>query len=288
MTSTSRWRFARALSGALAFLAAASAGAADDAPVVAGPFEIVPRVKKIGSGRFPNLTANPFGRAPVTVFSVKHRGRAVVAADDQDEFWDALVLEGAPRPTVIAAVDAVYLFTEDAGRLRVETLAAARGDIATLQWLDAKGGQPDEPRLVTLRSRTGESRTLAGGTLLLLNSCVVLDVATIRTYPVRFDDADGKLGGYVGPNEPAKSISPGRTQLVVVGSRSRDDRVEYALLAAEYATGRIRAVPFDRTVTRFGSAWDATPDWVARYFQWTRQADGAERLEPRTGAVPRP
>src|SRR5262249_59421863 len=141
---------------------------------------------KIGAGGFPNATTSPFGRMAVTVFAVKHRGRAVVAeagGERIDQYFDALVLEGAPRPAVIAAVAGVYLFTEDGGRLRVETLAPSRNDAATLQWLDARGGQPDAPRLVTIRSRVREPRTFGGGTLLLLNGHVVLDVAAPRAHP---------------------------------------------------------------------------------------------------------
>ena len=228
---------------------------------------------------------------PAAVFTVKHNGRSAVASagkEKVEQFWDALVLEGGPRPAVVAAVTGVYLITEEAGRPRVETLAPPRTDTATLQWLDAAKGQPAAPRVVTIRLRTGEPRTLGGGTLLLLNGEAVLDVKTLRAYPVSFSSPGAELDGYSGSNEQVRAVSPGRTQLVVVGSRHENDRYEYALIAADYASGRVYAVPFDRTSTRVQSVWDATPDWFAHSFEWTRRPDGAERITARKSVAPRP
>ena len=267
------------------------ARAAAEAPTVAGPFEIAPRPKKIAAGGFPNTSGNPFARKTVTVFGVKYRGKPVAMPGEKvriDEFWDVVVLQAAPRPAVLAALGGVYLMTEDNGQLRAVELAEPSSDIASIQVLDGQDGQPSEPRLVTIRNREGEPRVIAGGTLLLLNRSAVLDVRTLKSFPVRFDDHRGSLKDYNASGEPVRAVSPGRTQLVAVGNRDRNGRYEYALIAAEFATGRLYAVPFDRTATRFESVWDATPDWMRHYFAWTTAPDGREQLALRKGVAPRP
>jgi hypothetical protein len=267
------------------------ARAAAEPPTVAGPFEITPRPKKISAGGFPNTSSNPFARTTVTVFGVKYRGKPVAVPGDKtriDEFWDAVILQAAPRPAVLAALGGVYLMTEDNGQLRTVELAESSSDIASIQILDGQDGQPSGPRLVTIRNREGEPRAIAGGTLLLLNRSAVLDVRTLKSFPVRFDDHRGSLDDYNASGEQVRAVSPGRTQLVAVGHRDRRGGYEYALIAAEFATGRLYAVPFDRTATRLESVWDATPDWMRHYFAWTTAPDGREQLALRKGVAPRP
>src|SRR5262249_45497505 len=89
-------------------------------------------------------------------------------------------------------------------------------------------------------------------------------------------------------NSPVKAMSPGGTQLVFVGNRYDEGRFDYALVVAEWASGRVYAVPFDRTALRFESVWDATPEWIARHFAWTRTPAGAERVRLRAHQKPEP
>jgi hypothetical protein len=50
----------------------------------------------------------------------------------------------------------------------------------------------------------------------------------------------------------------------------------------------VYAVPFDRTALRFESVWDATPEWIARNFEWTRAPNGVERVQLRKDFKPPP
>jgi hypothetical protein len=285
--------FARSATIAAGCAIGASAFAADlPRTTSAGPFDVVMRPTKIGSGGFPNRTSNPFARVTVTVFDVRYRGKRVAVADGKtsiDEFWEAKVLAGAPRPAVLVAQTGVYLLSERDARLDVQVLAPATTDIARWQWLDARSGQPGPEFSVTIRDASAEPPATGGGRLLLLNRTRVLDVAGLASYAVSVNSHENveRIGGYNAGNEQARALSPRATQYVSVGSRYADGMFEYALVAAEYASGRVYAVPFDRNALRFESVWDATPEWIAHHFEWTDDA-GAERLALRTGAKPMP
>jgi hypothetical protein len=90
-----------------------------------------------------------------------------------------------------------------------------------------------------------------------------------------------KLDGFHAGNVEVKALSPGRTQIVFVGDRRKGDLYEYALVVFDFATGGAYTVPFDSNALRFESVWDATPAWLAQYFEWTREAAGAERIRLR-------
>lgn len=62
----------------------------------------------------------------------------------------------------------------------------------------------------------------------------------------------------------------------------------YAPVVSDFATGRSYAVPFDRTALRFETIWDATPEWLARNFEWTHDAAGADLLRVRPNLKPPP
>jgi hypothetical protein len=60
------------------------------------------------------------------------------------------------------------------------------------------------------------------------------------------------------------------------------------LVLVEYATGRVYAVPFDRSALHLESVWDATPEWLSRNFEWTRDSQrgrGGAAPTGRTGSV---
>ena len=197
-----------------------------------------------------------------------------------DRFSDARVLDGAPQPAVLASEAGTYLIRERDGRLAVDVLAPSTTDMASWQWLDGASGQPLPERNIGVRDGSGDPRIERGGRLMLLNHQVVLDVTTLEHYPLGVNTSENlqKLDDYYAGNEPARALSPGRTQLVLVGNRRVDDRFEYALVAVEYTTGRMYAVPFDRNALHFESVGDATPEWIARNFEWTRDGHGVEQV----------
>ncbi len=276
-----------------AALTAVSCAAADLGRTTIGGFEIEARGAKISSGTFPNISANPFARTTVTLFAVRHRGKSVVITDGKErvaEFWEAKVLDGASRPAILVAQTGAYLLTERQGELDVQVLAPATTDLARWQWLDSRNGQPGPEFNITIRNAGEESRLASGGRLLLVNRQRVLDVAALRSYPVAINSYENVelTGGYNAGNEQARALSPGGSQFVAVGSRYVDGAFDYAVVAVEYATGRLYAVPFDRNALRFQSVWDATPDWIAHYFEWSKNPDGREKLALRKSAQPLP
>src|SRR5262245_2024159 len=265
--------------------------AADTERFTSGPFEIATVMKRIGAGGFPNTSANPFARTSVTNFTLKYKGKPMIIESKTgklDSFLDAWFLDGAPRPTVLLALGGAYLVTEEPGGLKTQVLSEGNTDIATIQWLDAVNGQPAEPHNVTIRDARGQPHNLSGGKLLFINRHRVLDLSALRSYAINLYDGASNLYDYNASNEPARALSPGRSQYVLVGNRRRNEQYEYALICVDFANNRGYAVPFDMTATRIESVWEVTPDLIAHYFQWTKQADGAERLSLKKNVTPLP
>src|SRR4030095_10033499 len=246
-----------------------------------GPFEISTVMKRIGAGGFPNTSANPFARTSVTNFTLKYKGKPVVIESKGgrlDSFLDAWFLDGATQPAVLLALGGVYLVTEEQGGFKAQVISSGSTDTASIQWLDAVNGQPREPHDVTIRDARGKSHNLSGGKFLLISRNRVLDVSSPPCFSINLYAAASNLDDFNASNEPARALSPGRSQYVLVGNRRRNDQFEYALVCVDFAKNRGYAVPFDMAATRIESVWDVTPDFIAHYFQWTKQPDGAERL----------
>ena len=266
-----------------------------------GGFTIETRTRRIGAGGFPNTSANPFAKTTISEYRVLVGGKPLSTAharredantevefeETVDTFWDVRVIAGAPRPALIAATTGIWLVTLEDDGPRVRLLAAPRQDLATWQWLDAENGAPGAEKSASVRDSRAEPRTLGGGTLLMLSHAGVLDVTTLAYHPLRLDSYEQtqSVNGFGAGQQPVRAVSPGRTQVVLVGSRYVDGFYEYAIVTAELASGKLRHVPFDSNATRFLGAEDATPAWLAHWFEWSRAPDGAERLAPRAHAV---
>jgi hypothetical protein len=120
---------------------------------------------------------------------------------------------------------------------------------------------------------------------LLLNDGVVLDVQTLQSWPLDFFANRAVLDEFRAgsANEAwAYFLSPGRSQIVFVGSRPRQTGgdFEYALLVAEMASNRMYLVPFGPDLVRFDLLKDPTPAWLARHFFWGHDEAGREHLQP--------
>ncbi|MFO0689519.1 MAG: hypothetical protein U0900_12505 [Myxococcota bacterium] len=268
-----------------------SAGADEADATVArrGGFEIRPAPRRIGAGGFPNVF-RPFARQTVSEWTVRHRGEPVrIATADGaiERFDEAWFLEGTEKPAVLAAAGDFFLIAEARGRVEVVPIAPGQGGVlATWQWLDAKGGQPDEEASIGLRDRRGEPRSLAGGTLLLLDGSAVLEVATRRVHPVRAPLDDPALARFGVAGEPARALSPDRTRYVLAGSEAIDGRETWALVVVDYRRDGGTVVPFDPAATGVESVWDVTPAWLARHFTWQPDAEGALQLVAKPGVAP--
>ncbi len=259
---------------------------AADPALVVGPFTIEAGTGRISAGGFPNTSSNPFARKTVSSYRVLYKNKPVTVGEASarlDKFWEAWSLAGAPQPAVLVATTGLWLLTEVKGELAVKTLVAPSTDTVRWQWLDGPGGTPGEEQNVNIRDSSAEPRELSGGKLLLVGRRTVLSVASLQAWPIGVTALDvlQQIGGYNAGNGRANALSPGRTQIVLVGGRRVDDFYEYALTVFEFATGKAYSVPFDSNALRFESEADATPQWLGRYFEWTRDTAGTERLRLR-------
>lgn len=253
-----------------------------------GPFELETRVKRVSSGRFPNLSGNPFERREVTEFRLYHQGErlAIQTSGGQlDSFWDARFLDGAPRPAVLLATTGLWLVTEENGVLKIEGLKQQDTSSATIQWLDADDGQPARPVSVGIRDARGEPRGDRRGALLLLGRGVVLDLRTLAIQRFR----PYQIDGYSVSNADALRLSPGRSQYVMLGEQPSPDGTVYAVVVADAGRKQAYALPFDRKSARLYDTREISAAWFDHHFAWTRDAGGRERLVRREGApaIPR-
>lgn len=280
------------LAAASALLGACDAGeAAQRESLQHGPFEIVAEGRRISTGAFPNISGNPFQTMEVTSFTVRHRGREVVVRHGTRSiarFWTVLRLADAPRPALLVATTDVHLLADDDGRLSVQALDPQPStNTARLQWLDSDGAQPGPVLGFGIRRTAGAETLLQGGRYLRARQAV-LDVRTLELRP--YVNWLGRRAGEPLPGlnvggAPALAFSPQRAQFVALGS---DDRQELGLLVIDFAAGRNYGVPIDRRATRLRDGDDATPAWLAHHYEWVRDAEGRDRLQPRNAAPPWP
>ena len=183
---------------AAAVAAVAWAGGVADAagvpPRVVGPFEITAHVRRVGdSGRWMR-TGNPFGTYEVREYSVSWKGRKVSVPGAGERFWQALHLTEAPQPALLLASGPnLHLVSEADGRLHTRALAPESGS-GSVQWLDARDGQPGEESggFPLDRVEAAPATTLAGGRWLYLRHRLVLDVRTLATIEAQWlSDAVG-------------------------------------------------------------------------------------------------
>ena len=266
--------------------------------VAHGPFEVVVGVKRISTGSFPNQGGNPFASREVSEFQVRWRGKAVAAPGGNQRFWRVLRLQGAPRPALLLVTTGFVLATEDAtGQLQVTPIKAESASLAEVQWLDSADGQPGPSQSFGIEAVADmqAGTQLAGGGWLRLGSRSVIDVATLRVYPV--DPWVPMLPGVPVTSisregDDVRAFSPGRSQYVLAAAGidyGRADRAHaYGLLVVDIAQGSAAELRVDRKRFRFAEPGDINATWVNHHFAWQRDATGRERLVPRERFAPWP
>ncbi|MBL8330126.1 MAG: hypothetical protein JNJ71_14875 [Rubrivivax sp.] len=271
----------------------AAAAPADTLRVSHGPFLIVAQARRVSSGAFPNTSGNPFATMEVTAFSLRWRDREVVVPGVGKRFFRVLRLSDAPRPAVLVATSDFHLVSEEGGELRITRFGQPSTDLAQAQWLDALGGQPGPVMIYGSEKISDERDTqLTGGRWLRLATHTVLDVRTLRAYPVEhWVPARAGQPGFNAGNSDAGAFSPGQTQFVAPGEADSDDaqgRRPDALVVTDIPSGKSQALVLDRRRTPYADFSDITGAWVSHYFRWERPATGREALVPRTGVKPLP
>jgi hypothetical protein len=270
---------------------------ADTQPTSVGPFTIETSSRRISAGAFPNIDSSLsalFKKTPVTDYRLLYHGKPVaVDQTDTDTFLEIRALDDAPRPAVIAATTTgAWLISEVDGKPEIRTLVAPAegGNVVAWQWLDAAGGQPGEEGNFTIRDSSAETHRFGGGKLLMLGRRGVLEIVTLHYWPVPVTETGTlqELDGFNAGNVAVTALSPGRTQIVMIGTRRVDNLYEYALVAFDFAGGRSHAVPFDSNALRFESNDTATPEWLDHYFEWSRDPGGSELIRLRQPLRPLP
>ena len=285
----------RARAGA-ALLAGLLAAASATAQTLAhGPFEIVAQARRISSGTFPNIGGNPFATNEVTAFTLRWRGRAVEVPGRGSSFWNVLRLPDAPQPALLLVARDFTLVSEQGGELRVQPLRSDSNTLAEAQWLDARDGQPGPSQRWGIRKVDPATGTLLqGGRWLRLGSRLVLDVRTLALHavepwvPMRPGEPVTTL---MRDGDHARAFSPGRSAYVLAGSQqdfARGRGQVHGLLVVDIGRGHAGELRVQRRRMPFATLDDMDGDWIAHYFEWRRDPDGRERLQPRPDVRPRP
>lgn len=281
-----------------ATLLAACTGHAPAPPLEAvrlthGPFEIIAQGRRVGTGAFPNTSGNPFATMEVTAFALRWRNQDVDVPGVGKQFYRVLRLLDAPRPSVLVATTDFHLVSEDGGELRITRYGRPSTNFAVAQWLDSDLGQPGPVLGFGIEKVFPEKGTeLSGGRWLRLAAHTVLDVKTLKAYPVEpwVPHQQGRLGFNAGNIVP-RAFSPGQTQFVAPAGADYANEQGHkpdALVVVDIPSGRSYALVLDRRRTRYADFDDITGAWVSHYFSWQRQPSGREALVPRADAKPLP
>lgn len=232
-----------------------------------------------------NANGKLIGTHTTSYYTISYQGKPVAVTNREGKkaaIWQTQFLTDAPRTALLASSNNVYLITDDNGQARVSIISEKSGDLSVFRWLDSDQGQPGRQQLSLPRDNSGAAQSLTGGRYLLVDDRSVLDVHTLTNYPfdVISQAAIQRMDGFIPRETGLVGFSPGKTRVVWLGTRynQQGNRAEYALLAIDFAKNQVYAVPFRPSATQFIWAEDATPDWLATYFDWTTDEQGKELL----------
>ena len=263
---------------------------------VQGPFEIATESSRVSA---PGPDMHPFRTRLVYTFKLRHLGQTLAfseapsPANDKPNPPDT-VLEKAyflpgSNAVLVATNGSSFIVTQAQGQALVTRVAPQ--EFAAYQSLDSEAGHPG-PKRYNPSNATPESRTLAGGKQLLLfnngaNKLGVLDVASLSFHGLEgtvtsqhngMDHYSGDFRDDGGPNGRARAVSPSGTQFVQVAVKYVDGKPLNAFVVIDFARKRHAIVPLDVDATRLNSFRKMTPEWLARYYEWTTGQDGVERF----------
>ncbi len=269
------------------FLALLGCSSGSQNQVVRGPLAVSCSLER--DYRLNLFTNNSNGKLISThttsCFRISYQGKPVAVttmAGKKAPIWQAQFLSDAPVNAILASSNSVYLIADDHGQARVSLVSEKAGELGTYQWLDSEHGQPGRAQSSFPMDNSGSSRFLSGGRFLLVDECSVVDVHTLAIYPFDLvsEASIQRTDGFVRVSSRLVGFSPGKTQLVCLGTRynTRRNRSEYALLGVDFVKNHAYAVPFRPSATQFIWPEDATSDWFATYFDWTTDSQGQERL----------
>lgn len=258
-----------------------------------GGMEIIASINHISASGFPTTSMNPFRRTPIHRFSVRHDGSPFVFESKRPDgilrltsFNMLYYLAEAETPAVLLPIDGFQLLSTGVSGMQVRSLEARPQPTPTMQWLDADDGQPSTEFRHGLGLHEPADLALQGGRWLLLNRSSVLDVKTLKHYPVRpwVPSSSGqRMAGLNGSTQAAILLSPDRKRYVLEGGGLADDgsgTFDRALLIIDIATGNAHGVEFPHVLQDKLPLGPLTGEWIETHFKWVA-TDSIYTLVPR-------
>jgi hypothetical protein len=250
-----------------------------------GPFELVTHTLRFTSGynegRIYHGTTENYGLLyrgrPFTI-----AGKSGMWGDSTEtyEIFNSLITFPTAEPALVVNVgDAAnssfyYLVREKNGAADAEFLGQGSGGVSA-EWLDPAPGVA--PAVTDIALHRGK---LEGGRLLLLGDVTVLDVDSLKAYPVRQHE-----GAYPNQFKPPIALSPDRSSFVRLGSgESPENRPLF--IVYDFVGDSSYTVAVDRSVMRYNSWEEMDRAWFDHYFEWRSVAGGHDRLAARENVVP--
>ena len=183
--------------------------------------------------------------------------------------WKAYILKDAPKPTILAGSQSLYLITEENNAAKVTPLDEQNSEFASIQWLDKENGQPSSNQEVYISNDSSATCFLEGGEYLLINKTTVLMISDLAVF--HFDRYQAGID-----YNAAKVVafSPDKNEIVFVSSKYNGEKYIYALMVFDFKKNKAYAVPFDQTETRMQDEHDIDATWINTFFEWQKTKEG--------------
>jgi hypothetical protein len=236
-----------------------------------------------------------YGRVNQTTISynVKYKGEPLAFPDQLETntgvpgIWRVFMLRERTEPTLILGSQSLYLVTLENEKPVIKALHEQHSDFASIQWLDCESGQPGEYREVYSSDEFDIETDLSGGRYMAISHAVVLDTRTLKIYPYNTDKNwinDYSINGW-----SALAFSPDSSQIIHIGHKSDEENYEidhWALFSYNFKSGETYIVPFDGISYKMKDPSRITSEWIADYFEWTKQEDGSFKIHTKDLSTP--
>jgi hypothetical protein len=239
-----------------------------------------------------NLAGRPSALATIARFIIRYRGTPVTIdwrSNDStesahfDRFESVALLPGAPDALFVHAatdrdVGPLYLLVADGERMKSDLVAESQPlDAGTLLTND-----------VSAFKRAKEMETVPGTidrTTYARPGEYLFQESVLATSPPAVHHFTPSSPATIDVNVPPLGVSPDGHRFVRFGWNEENVRV---LIVTDVTTGERTLVPVDLARMRFSKVGLLDPAWLQHYWTWTRGANGAYALEPRSGVQPLP
>ncbi len=248
------------------------------------PFTIL---KTSTENKYFNMNYARFSSVTYTDYTVLYKGAAIQfpATLEQNTgisgVWKAYILKGAPKPTILAGSQSLYLIYEENDSAKITPLDEQNSEFASIQWLDKENGQPSSNQEVYISNDSSATYFLEGGEYLLINKTTVLMISDLAVFHFKKyqDGIDYNATKVV-------AFSPDKNEIVFVGSKYDEDKFIYALMVFDFKKNKAYALPFDQTETRMQDEHDIDATWINTFFDWQKTKEGNYILKKRERSQP--